>query len=283
MVEIKDIRKNPKELIIIQNECLLFEFTVTGEIRRMVAKGIEFKSVLDTKTNQERNRICISVYDLFYHQLDWYDLVGSWSPSRLYCSEDSLQWQGNYKDVDYLVTFRLCNNIWFWTIQLSAKNKLIEISQLQHLNLTGDNTKDCLFEEHYFVKSNEACVTINLGRKSKDDKENVYIQQGIIDDIKVDYCKETKEKYLSESETYWQNKTENLLKHNKVDIYKDLNVIKLQTEDIQVNDKIELAFYGVCSECLNEAEPTFSTMNKVKAVYHSLNPIKLEKEVILDF
>ncbi|EPN3648762.1 hypothetical protein AAK913_14910 [Enterococcus faecium] len=283
MIEIKDIRKNPKELIVIQNDYLLFEFTLTGEIHRMVAKGIEFKSILDAKTNQERNGFRISIYDLFYHQLDWYDLVGSWSPSKLYCNDDSLQWKGNYKNIEYCVTFRLHNNIWLWTIQLDANNKLIEVSHLQNLSLGNYNNEEYSFKEFRKNNSNEACIRVNLGSKSKNDKHNIYIEQGIIDDIKVDYCDCNKEEQLSENNGYWRSKKENLLKHNTVDIYEELNVIKWQTEPIQVDNKIELAFYGVCAECLKDELADFSMIDSIKTIYHSLKPIKLKKEIILDF
>ncbi|WP_423188861.1 GH36-type glycosyl hydrolase domain-containing protein [Alkalibacterium sp. f15] len=244
MIEVNTEMKNTH---VLKKKDTEFVFLPTGDILKASAHGVMLNQVLGNTLDGSMNNLFLRMHE--GSEITYAPMLGIASDSKFSIGEESVRWQGTFKEVDYTVTFQLGEeNTWFWTVDLTGQDKTVDVVYGWDLGLNYQGA----------LQSNEGYVAQYVGHSVFDEENGFvvcsrqnqaeevfpYIQQGGLTNM-VGYSTDGFQFFgKSYKET---DKIERLSKtelENKVYQY-EFDYTALQSEKVELNGTQAFVFYGL--------------------------------------
>lgn len=131
------LEQNKLKVTLLQN----------GAISQIIDDGIMVNQVKGNALDGSLNNIYLRIKSATTESWDYQPLMGPQANNKVKYSTNTVVWQGNFQQVDYVVKLLLADDAWFWQIKLTSVHECIaDLTYVQDLGLG----------EEGFVASNEA-------------------------------------------------------------------------------------------------------------------------------
>lgn len=284
---------NSSQTIQLRSGNTTFSFLRSGDLHSAISGNILLNQVVSNAIDGSMNNIYLRIYD--GDEIDFIPLTGIQSESEFFYSALGVCWKGNYKNVEYELTFTLAEeNIWFWNVKLQGQGVIVDVIYGQDLGLSDIG----------MVRNNEAYASQYIDHKIFADPErgyvvcsrqnlpqstgNPYLQQGALSKV-VGYSTDGFQFF---GKTFKETHQPEALMKKKLaneNYQYEMAYIALQSEKLELNGVAEFTYYGVYQENHPEAVHTLEFGDKVKAAwervkdqkvnYQKVEQIRLKKEI----
>jgi len=261
--------------IDIKQDKMLYRFLPSGDIFTFTYDKFLINQLRGNVKDGSANNIYLRIYD--EDTIKVYPLLGIKSKSLISAGPNSLIYEGTIEEINYKITFRPVNHIWFWNVTLKGSNKNVDLIYGQDIGIAEENsvyTNELYISEYLghtvFQNDNSYVVCSRQNMPSADCYP--YIQQGVIGAKAVHYSTDGLQFFgLSYKETNTPEiLTSDLLDYN---LQYEFAYTALQTERININGECSLSFYGLFLSTHPEAVKELEFKAQIEEAY-----IKVQKE-----
>ncbi|UOQ43995.1 cellobiose phosphorylase [Halobacillus salinarum] len=243
---------------------LSFDFLKSGDLLQIKHHTIMINQLLSNPIDGSLNNLYLRIFE--NEQITAVPLLGIQSNSTLKMAEDHVKWEGKVQNIDYEVVFHLSDRaVWFWEVNVEGSGKKIDLVYGQDLGLAEEGA----------IRANEAYVSQYLDHAVFEDEQKGYVictRQNQPQAEKFPYlqqgCLQKASGYSTDGFQFFglsyktTNRPEALSEpHLAAQNYQyEFAYSALQSEQIQLNGKQQVVFYGLYREDHPDAvtEPEFS-------------------------
>lgn len=253
-----------KNIIPIQEDGLIFEFTKAGDIREIGHDSTMLNQVVTSPIDGSMNNLYLRL-----HREDGIQaipLLGIQSESQVQFGDKRVVWTGTVNEIRYVVTFTLMpNHIWFWDVNVHGSGVTADVIYGQDLGLADRGavrTNEAYMSQYidHAVFQDENRGAIVCSRQNQPQKSGFpYMQQGSLTKA-VGFSTDGFQFFgLSYKETDQPEILTQEFLSNEVYQY-EYAYTALQSERVELNGSARFVFYGM----FKESHPTAITTLEYK-------------------
>ncbi|MGM0125512.1 hypothetical protein IGI37_002911 [Enterococcus sp. AZ194] len=264
-----------------------FTFLETGDIFDIQSNGMMINQLNGNVIDGSLNQLYLRVYQS--NEIVFTPMIGSNSKSKFIEREDSLQWEGQFLGVYYIVTFHLSKkDSWFWDISLSGEGQIVDVIYGQDLGnaLTGavrsNEAYMSQYLDHHISEIDEHIVISSRQNQSQGGKYPLVEQGALTKTISF-----STDGYQFFGKSYKETNTPEILNKEQLknEVYQyEFAYTALQTEKMTLNNQgKQVTFYGLTKANQEEAvtEPVAS-IQQIQTIYDDCTTNqKVKKETYL--
>lgn len=262
--------------IKLEQKDTTYSFLPTGDIYNITYENFMINQFRGNVKDGSVNNIYLRIYHK--DTIAAYPLLGILSSSTVSSTDDALLYEGNIEEINYTITFRPVNNIWFWNIHLEGTEKLIDFVYGQDIGIgnTGAVYSNELYMSQYLGHS----VFEGLNGYVICSRQNMpnsdcfpYIQQGVIGAKAIHFSTDGLQYFdLSYKETNTPGTLDRDLQD--INLQYEFAYIALQTEKIHLQGEHNLSFYGIFQPTHPDAVQEIEYQDLISFAYNlTLSPI----------
>lgn len=255
------------------------EFLHTGDVYQFISKDILINQRLGNAIDGSLNNIYLRVFEDGVKKVK--PLLGIKSNSTFSYGEKQVVWCGEEFGVDYKVKFTLVDeNIWFWSIDLEGNNKVVDIIYGQDISISskGATLANELYMSQYLdnkILEGKFGVVVSSRQNQSQSGVFPYLQQGCLNTNIVKFSTDAmqffgKEYKLTNTPLSLENGLEN--KNYQFEI----SYTALQTEEITLNGKANVVFYGIFKNNYEKAVNEIEFSEEVEKAFELVESNKQE-------
>ncbi|WP_066196228.1 cellobiose phosphorylase [Gracilibacillus timonensis] len=231
-----------------RSDLLDFSFLNSGDIYGIQHENILINQVLSNSLDGSLQNIYLRVVQTDGH-LASAPLLGVHSDSRFSLGENKAKWTGKFAGVNYEVIFHLHQSTWFWEVNLSGKDKQVDLIYGQDLGLAGKGAVQAnesyvsqYIDYHVFENAQQGYV-VTARQNQPQDGQHPYLQQGALDKT-VGYSTDGFQFFGLSYKTTNQPEALNQ-EHLANEVYQyEFAYTGLQSEQLTLKGEEQFVFYG---------------------------------------
>lgn len=259
--------------ISFQKENTKFEFLPTGDVLQFLGGDILINQMLGNTVDGSANNIYLRIYN--EDKVNAYPLLGIKSNSEFSYNDTKAVWNGEVEEIKYKVTFTLANeSVWFWSVDLEGTDKLVDVLYAQDISVAnkGGTVTNELYMSQYLdnkVIEGDNGFVISSRQNQNQGGRFPYLQQGALNTKIIGYATDAMQFFGKE---YKLTNVPTLLNKDlpNVNYQFELSYTALQTEKLNLENKLDVVFYGVFKDNHETAVTEIEFAGDVKEAYKNL-------------
>lgn len=261
------------KFITFNKDGIVFKFLESGDIFEICSKDIMINMFNGNVKDGSLNNIYLRLYK--DGKVEVITILGIKSNSKLYCGENSLLFEGSYKDISYKVRFTLVDgNTWFYDVDVLGEDVEFDILYCQDVGIA--HKAACITNELYVsqyidhtILSGENGYVVCSRQNLEQGGKYPYVEHGCLNSKIISYSTDQMQFFSKE---YKLTDTPFIIDKNlcKENYQYELSFVALQTEKMKLNGEKNITFYGFYNENYEQAISELKFSNEIKDKYKIL-------------